>query len=310
MHLKFKELQVHEDNAIFAEPAGSVTESSFGSTVALPSEEASDCLMGVCGLFEKQVSAKSKLSRAWFSTCIRHCPNLVELSELVISFMQNSTDLTLQPLCDKIASLVRIDLDDFLILSTLIDQVPEYQCPEVLTAVLRIANTACATSNVLTFSNLCMKRYDFSSPVVTEEMKMPTALSTDGRIFVSDEDFISGKWFQLSTSLKDWFRSRHAPEPASLNPPSATDDADDWGTAWWGNSKKKGKNKEGKKVVIDQVAISKDAILRALEDLSTLLSSPLFSKCTQGLLFELHRCWFFNGSYDRFLESMLMVRLY
>ena len=118
---------------------------------------------------------------------------------------------------------------------------------------------------------------------------------------VTEAEFVSGKWFQLSTAMKDWFRSRHSVEPVRAG---ANDEDDD--NSWWSSWGQK-KKKEVKKVVVDHVAVSRDALSAALDDLSILLSSHIFVKNCQGLMFEFRRCWFLNGPSERVFEVLLKV---
>jgi hypothetical protein len=95
-------------------------------------------------------------------------------------------------------------------------------------------------------------------------------------------------------------------EPFRAHAGADDDDADEgWWSAWGGGKKKKAV----KKVVVDQVAVSRDALSSALGDLSTFFKAVIFSKCSQGLMFEFRRCWFLNGPNERVFEVLVKVRI-
>lgn len=271
------------------------------TAMVLFDEDYSDPISGVAGMFDRAESERAKLSRAWFAMCIRHSPSLVDLKELIITFMNRSASHILKPICAKVSSLGSLDDEDFETLSALLDSMVDLQSPEILTAVLQVPSLLCSTTKLIMFANLCMGKFDF------QDQQKPPAKSEPSAdlILVTEAEFISGKWFQLSTAMKDWFRSRHSVEPAR----AGTDDDDDDDNSWWSAWGQK-KKKSVKKVVVDQVAVSRDALSTALDDLSILLSSQIFLKNYQGLLFEFRRCWFLNGPSERVFEVLLKVYIF
>ena len=290
-----------QDSAATVGGGASAASEVKSTSLVIFDDDFSDPVSGVAGMFDRAVSKRTKLARAWFAMCIRHSPGLPELKDLVTTFMVHNAEQIMKPMCAKISSLGTLDDEDFSTLSALLECMPELQTPDILTAVLQVPSLASRTAVLVDFATLCVKRYSFQSQQASEKSETSSDL-----ILISDAEFISGKWFQLSTAAKEWFRSRHSVEPFRAHAGADDDDADEgWWSAWGGGKKKKAV----KKVVVDQVAVSRDALSSALGDLSTFFKAVIFSKCSQGLMFEFRRCWFLNGPNERVFEVLVKVRI-
>ena len=301
-----------------------------GNTTATAATSATGDLLdlddiGVSGLFEQAEKAGGlvdrkrvlqKLMKDWLHGLIVFAPSLSTLSHLLALTMINDGDSDISRaggghipvLChdDVVAALaskiVLTDLDKndhVKELIALLNKVAILRCPEIATAFLKNEDMDDHSVTLCNIVSLCVKDKLW--------WNLDPALPDYGNQAAA----LTGKWHALSVAAKEFILRKHGtqPEPpmetVRHNAVAAPTSGNYWGNLW--NTAGTGQVERRPKVLSDEELREqyRQLMAEALEDVNLLMTEvPLFSIHSNGLFFELGRCWFLKGAQHRILDAL------
>ena len=255
-----------------------------------------------------------RLMKDWLHGIIVFAPALSTLARFLRLTMhdnhQNKSDQTaggIPPQCreDVVAALTSkiatADLDkkeQINELSLLLDCVESLRCPEIATSLFKNTDLDEKTDTLCKFVSNCLKDQVWWN----ENPKHPD--------YNNKAAALSGKWHELSVAAKEYIMRKHSAEPepvmetvrvsAAAEPSSGY-----FGTLW--NTVGTTQYERRPKILSnkEQQDQYRQLMADALEDVNLLITEiPLFAVHSNGLLFELGRCWFLKGAQHRVLDAL------
>jgi hypothetical protein len=251
-----------------------------------------------------------KLVRRWIRAIVVYAPTLPILSALIDTNLAQYSEFIRKPFCVRLEDETFRSDKDFEVLFSLMNNNCELCGPAVAAALLKNSSGDEYPGQVLNFVRKCVQlglpRHDATSIALLPADRQATTPLGSIIDVASDMDALTGDWLDLNSACKEWIQRCHSTEPA---PPMETVGVNDnsYGLGWsliggYGREVKRTKPKE---LTEEELAKQRqEGLHNALGHCDVLLQLPVVSKFPQGILFELSRCWFLNGSINSVLETI------